>query len=109
MSDNLKTCMKELQSAMKYKDKRSRQTIMKFLSNKKCVYNALREIAMNIINKRIKLNRRQIGRLNPHAKTIRTLKCGVKNKLRRRKLVQQSGGFLPWLLPVVATVLSSIL
>jgi hypothetical protein len=109
MSQNLKNCIKELQVAMKYKDKPTRHAILKFLSNKKCVYKALREISMNIVNKQIPLNKRQLRLLNPHVKTIKRLKSGTKNKHIRRRLVTQSGGFLPWLIPIVGSVLSSIL
>ena len=107
MSDNLKKCMKELEVAMRYRDKPTRNAKLKYLSNKICIYDALREIAMNIVNKNIPLNRKHINRLNQHTKTIKALKCGTKSKHLRKKLVLQSGGFLPWLLPLVATAITT--
>ena len=101
--------MKELQIAMKYKHKPTRDAILEYLSNRKCVYKALQEISLNILNNQIKLNKNQIQRLNSYVKTIKRLKCGVKTKKVREKLVKQSGGFLPWLLPIVATAISSLL
>ena len=109
MSQNLRKCLKELQIAMNYKHKPTRDAILKYLSHKKCIYNALREISMNILNKQIKLQRHHIRKLNPHVKTIKALKKGMKSKKERRKLVQQSGGFLPWLLPVIASALPAVI
>ena len=109
MSENLKNCINELKCAMQYKHKPTRQAILKFLSNKKCIYNALREISMNILNRQIKLKRHNIHRLNPHVKTIKALGKGVKHKRRQKQLVIQSGGFLPWLLPLVASAIPAVL
>jgi hypothetical protein len=109
MSENLRKCLKDLKLAMKCKDKASRKAILKFLSNKKCIYNALREISMNIINKQIKLQRHHVRRLHPHVKTIKALGRGVQHRKRQQKLVIQSGGFLPWLLPLVASALPAVI
>ena len=109
MSANLKKCMKELKIAMSYKHKPTRNAILMFLAHKKCIYNALREISMNILNKNLKLKRHHIRRLNPHVETIKALKRGVKTPKERRKLVRQSGGFLPWLLPVIASAISAVI
>ncbi len=108
MSQNLRRCIKELRKAMSYTDKDKRKHILEHLSNKDCVYKALREISMNIINKQIPLNKKQLDRLNPHAKTIRSLKCGVRSRKARKSLVNQSGGFLPWLIPIVTSVLANL-
>ena len=108
MSDNLKKCIEELKLVMKIKDKTKRNIILEYLSQKDEIYNALREIAVNIMKKNIKLNKNQLKRLGRHGNTIIDLNDGVKRKQRKR-IVQQSGGFLPWLLPVVATVLGSII
>ena len=107
MSHNLKTCLKELKLVMSIKDKQTRLVILKYLSHKKCLYNALGEISMNIINKKIPLNKRQTRKLSPHAKVIKRLAKGVKSKTTKSKLILQSGGFLPWLLPIIATAVTS--
>ena len=109
MSANLRKCMKELKIAMNYKHKPTREAILKYLSHKKCIYNALREISMNILSKKLKLKRKHIRRLNPHVKTIKALKRGVKTPKERKKLVLQSGGFLPWLLPVIASAIPAVI
>ena len=105
-SENLKKCLKELKIVATYKNKHKRDAIIEFLSKRSCVYRALREIAMNIINQEIKLNRTQIEKLGPHAKIIKRLQCGVKDKRSKQKLVQQTGGFLPWLIPIISTLVT---
>lgn len=107
MSENLKKCMKELRLAMS--NKSSKKGALEYLANKKCIYKALREISMNVVNRQIPLNKKQISKLNPYTQTIKSLKCGVKKKERRKQLVIQSGGFLPWLLPIIASVLPALI
>ena len=109
MSENLKKCMADLRLAMNYKHKPTRESILKFLSHNKSIYNALREISMNILNKQMKLKKHHIRKLNPHVKTIKSLKKGVKTKKQRQRLVIQSGGFLPWLIPVIASALPAVI
>ena len=60
MSHNLQTCLKELKLAMRINDKQKRLIVLSFLSHKKCIYMALREIAMNIIKQNIPLNKKTI-------------------------------------------------
>ena len=107
MSHNLQTCLKELKLVMKINDKKNRLIVLNFLSHKKCIYMALREIAMNIIKQNIPLTKRQTTRLSPYAKVIKSLSDGAKSKRAKRKLVIQSGGFLPWLIPIIGTAITS--
>ena len=108
MSENLKKCMSELKEAMSQKTLKSRKDVLRYLANRDCIYKAMREISINILNSNIPLNKKQIKKLNNHAKTIKALKCGTKNKRRRKELVIQSGGYLPFILPILATVLSKL-
>jgi len=108
MSENLKNCMIELLELTKLKDRKSKEAVLKFLSKKKCVYLALREISLNILNKQIPLNKKQLSKLGPHAKTIKALACGSNYKKSQKKLVVQSGGFLPYIIPIVSTLLPAI-
>ena len=91
------------------KDNRSR--ILKEMGGDKTVYNALHEIAFNTIKGNYKLP-------NSHSKKLKAYKpllqqfCMSKNKScakKRKHLIEQSGGFLPILIPALATVLSSII
>jgi hypothetical protein len=56
------------------------------------------------MNKNIPLKRTQLNKLGPHAKTIKSLACGVRQVAKRQKLVNQSGGFLPLLIPIIASI-----
>ncbi len=97
--------MQELMLISKYKNS-SRDVILRYLAHKKCIWNALREIAFNV--KRLKLTTAQKRKLNKHAKTIKALTKGTKDKRRRSKIVQQTGGILNILLPAVAALLPTI-
>ena len=105
MSHNLQECIIELQRAMKSKNKNKRKVLLEFLAHKNCIYEAMREISMNI--KKLPLNKKQKTKLNKKAKVIKTLANGVKRRSDRKKLILQTGGFLPWLLPIVATLITT--
>jgi hypothetical protein len=104
VSKNLQLCLRELKLLVSIKDKKARAIVLKKLSKKSCIYDAMREIAINILNKNIPLNKRQLKKLGPHAKTIKRLACGVKEKKKRPKLVNQSGGILPFIIPLLTTI-----
>ena len=108
MSHNLRQCMQDFLLIKKY-PKSKRDAILSHLAHKECIWKALREISHNIIKKNIKLTKAQKIKLNRYAKTIKGISKGTKNKKRRRRLIQQSGGFIGWLAPVVAAVLPSII
>ena len=107
MSHNLQNCLKELELAMRIKDKQKRLIVLSYLAHRKCIYMALREIALNIIKQNIPLNRKQSNKLSPYAKVIKSLADGVKSKRIKRELVVQSGGFLPWLIPIIGTAITT--
>lgn len=108
MSQNLLKALDLLKDAITIKDPKKRKSVFEYLSKKTFVYKALREIAKNIMNKNIVLNTKQKRKINKHSKTIKKLAAGTDSNLTRKRLVQQSGGFLPWLLPLVATLVTTI-
>lgn len=66
---------------------------------------AVRLIAKNVLRKRVPLSKSQCCRLKAHKATLLGLyKCKSKNKIKRKRFASQSGGFLPWLIPLVASV-----
>jgi len=88
--------------------KENRKKILSQLGGEDVVYNALREIAHNTIKGNIKLNNIQKSKLKPYSRTLKEL-CSTKScKNKRKKLVVQSGGFLPILIPAVASIISSL-
>ena len=104
---DLNKCLKELNIAMQYKNKNTRDSVLKYLSLKQCVYNTLREIAKNI--EKMNLTSTQRRKLIPHARTLNKLRKGAKSKSTQQLLVQQTGGFLPWLIPIAAAILPTII
>jgi len=108
MTNNLRECMKDLLLLSKYKKPR-RDVVLEHLANKECIWNAIREIAHNVIRKNIKLKRKQKKRLNKYSKVIKGIANGTNNKGRRKRLLQQTGGFIQWLIPVIATLLPNVI
>jgi len=92
-------------------NKENRAKILKDLGGDKTVYNALYEIAHNTIKGNYKMPNAQSRKLKPFKPLLQQF-CIGKNKScakKRRKLIEQSGGLLPILIPALATVLSSII
>jgi hypothetical protein len=70
------------------------------------VIRMLAEIALNILRGNVKLTKHQFLRLGRYKQSLRTLgnrKVSLKNK---RQILGQQGGFLPLLLPVIASLLT---
>jgi len=91
--------------------KDNRQRILKEIGGDETVYNALHEIAYNTIKGNYKLpitHSKKLKRYNPLLEEF----CVTKNKScskKRKQLIEQSGGFLPILIPALATIISSII
>jgi len=108
VSKNLKHCLSELKMVSTIKNSKARSVILNELSKKSCIYEALREIAVNIISKNSpilkRLNSKEISKLRMHQKVIKALANGSLIDKQRSKFVLQSGGFLPLILPIVSTL-----
>lgn len=90
---------------------KNRNNILKELGGEKTVYNAFHEIAHNTLKGNYKLSKPQLKKLKPHNNVLKKL-CIKSNRnccKKRKKLIVQSGGFLPILIPAIATILSSII
>jgi hypothetical protein len=112
MSVNLKTTFPILW-LMSNVNNKDRKRLLKELSKKKVVYNAVAEIANNKLKGNLdeklkeKLNSQQLKRLNSHNKLFKKLCCKQKCKKSRSKLLSQTGGALPLLIPIIADILGS--
>ena len=89
--------------------KANRNKVLSELGGEDVIYKALREIAHNTIKGNVKLDNSQKAKLKPHTKTLRSLCTSNKCLKRRKKLIIQSGGFLPILIPAVASLISSLI
>lgn len=85
-----------------------RKLLLKNASKKlvKCIC----ECAHNTLNKNVPLTKAQFKRLAPYKQTLRKL-CKRKESLnKKKKIINQSGGFLlPLLTPIIALLLQSVL
>jgi hypothetical protein len=108
MSLNLQNCVKELQLIGKLKNLKTRKQVLNQLSKKACIYQALKEISQNIINKNIKLTASRRKVLLRHSKIIKALSRDRHGKAYKQRLVRQSGGFIPAILPALLPILASI-
>ena len=104
MSDNLRKCLPVLEFVASIRRKALRTAILKELSKYKAVYKAIKELALNTINKNIPLKKKDKVKLRKSATTLQSFK---KKKNNKRTLVIQSGGFLPYLVPLFISLLQN--
>ncbi len=69
----------------------------------------MNEIAVNTVKQKVNLSKVQKKALKKYKIDIEKLSCYTKNSSKRKKLVGQSGGFLPILIPTVASILTTLL
>ena len=89
----------------------SRKRILSELGKEPKLYKALNEIAHNTLQGIVELDSDQKRRIKPHINTLTQL-CDAQNKTcakKRKRLVIQSGGFLPILIPAITAVLSNLI
>lgn len=109
MSSNLRSALPLLKTLAGLKTKKFRSKVMNEVSGDPMIQKALREISKNFVKRKIKLNKQQIQGLRPHKRTIAGLAKRNVPKARRKKLVVQSGGALPFLIPIVATIIGELI
>ena len=69
---------------------------------------ALSEISLNTLKGNIKLNPSSYKKMQKYKKVLRTLASKKASVNKRKKIVKQHGGFLPFLIPAALSVVSSI-
>jgi hypothetical protein len=108
MSQNIKNCFDKLRFIASIKDPSLRKKILSSMHND-CLYLALNEIALNTVKGNLKLKSQQKKKLYKHRNLIKKLSTKTNNRVKRRKLVTQSGGFLPILIPALASILTTLI
>ena len=109
MSSRLLSYIKYLEIISKIRNTRTRNAVLKDFAYNMQLFDALKEIAVNTINRNVPLTNAQKRKLRRHKKTIIALSKPLKSKNKKKKLIEQSGGFLPILVPIVATLLGKLL
>jgi len=91
--------------ALARSDHRTQKTLLRSVGPE--IVRILARIAANIISGDFPLNPRQKRRLRPYQKTLLSLRDNPKG--RRRTLLKQKGGFLPLLIPLIASAVGGLL
>jgi hypothetical protein len=108
MSQNLQSCINKLKVISVIKNEKTRKKVLQDLFDN-CLYEALNEIATNTVNQKVPLSLKQKQSLRRHKLKLQKLAHFTKNKTKRKKLTIQSGGYLQFIIPAVASVLTSFL
>lgn len=82
------------------KDKRAQLLVLKQLKKHRPFVVLLRELAENTIKQNIKLTEKEKKKLNKHAVVIKAL--------TKKKKVEQSGGFLGIIVPLLAELIGGL-
>jgi hypothetical protein len=96
------------------KSAKKRNMILKELNRDKVLFDALSELAHNHLKGNIPIGYNQTTlnhkKLKRHTKLLRALDCPKSRKCasKRKKLIEQSGGFLPILIPAAAAALGEL-
>lgn len=109
MSANLKSALPFLRALAKIKDSKSRKTALNEVSGETKIQKALREIAKNVVRRKLKLTKKHLAGLVRHKRTISSLTKKKLSQPKKKNLVVQSGGFLPILIPLVASILGEVI
>lgn len=110
MSENLQAWLKHLKLISSISNSKKRNAKLKTFADNPSFYEALSEIARNTINMNIPLKNNQKRKLRKHSKIIKELSQKRKrSKPIRKKLINQSGGFLPILIPTVISILGELI
>jgi hypothetical protein len=112
MSQCFKKCYDFLNLVSKIKSPRLRKEILYNLRNDPVLYVALHEIAHNKQKGNIPLNADQLKKLRRYEKALVKLsqkELSKKGSKLKRQLIVQSGGWLPILLPALASIIGQVL
>lgn len=110
ISENLKKWLSLFDVLQKVKNRNLRERLLHNFSSDASLFDALREIIINIRDNNIDLKEDEKRKLIQHREVLRRLlKRSYKSPSVRKKIVNQSGGFLNILLPIVTSVITEII
>jgi predicted nucleic acid-binding OB-fold protein len=109
MSKLLKNNIPQLQFIAGIKNKKLREKILKEKSSDEKLFSSLKEIVENTLRKKLPIKPRTKKLLQRHKNKFKKFIKPTISKRSRKTLLSQSGGYLPILIPLVVSFLSSIL
>lgn len=93
--------------ALANSDKKTQKQLLKVLDDR--VIRILAQIAQNVISGNIPLDKKQVKRLKRYKSTLRGLRDFKRTAVRRDILLNQTGGFLPFLIPIIASAVGGLI
>ena len=107
MTDNLRKCMDKLIFLNSIKDDKLRKSVLLTISDD-CLFNSLQEIAKNyhsIIKPKLSIKNKKLmkGKNEKNIFSYINKSKKFKTKISKKKLMLQSGGWLPIIIPTVAS------
>lgn len=106
MSDNLKQTFRGIKFISNLPPAYRKDVLLKLVECDECYYKALKEIAKNIVNNNIKVKTKISNNAFKNIKAF--TKAKKTTKLRRVKLVEQSGGWIWGLIPIVTSIIEAL-
>jgi len=100
-------CVPTLEKIARSRSEKRRKELLKEAKN--CIFFAISEISLNILNGNISLTSYQKNKLRPFRNKIRKIASKTVNLPERKKLIIQSGGFLSSLLIPSLSLLADII
>lgn len=110
-SNLLRDTYKYLELLSHINNKKTRFLVLKDLNKvlKKDIFSSLSEICQNIIEGNIKFSKTDKIKLRKYKELIVDIANKPKNPVKQHNLLVQSGGFVHFILPVVATLLGELI
>jgi len=108
MSANLKQHWKLLESIARNKHCGSRKTQLKHAAEDESFHKCMREICHNVVKRKVPLALKDVKRLYKYKKPINEI-AKKKTRQRRKHIIQGGAGFLPILIPIISSLLASVL
>lgn len=108
MSNNLKECLMIFKFINNIKNEKMKLRFLKSLADDERIFAALHEIAFNAINGNIPLKNSHKAKILRNKKLIATIAASNPNKisrLKKKKLIIQSGGFISNFLPLLNSII----
>ena len=112
MSRNLRRCMKTMHLYCCTKSKSVKKSILDEMSKENCFFDALYEVINNIHLENFKLKNlvpAQRRKLRKYAEIMHKIHVCPKKKAIRKRLVNQTGGFIQYILPFLVDEIRKII
>ena len=109
MSKNLRNCLGNMKIVCDTKCAKLQKSFLKEMSKRDDFFKALFEIVHNISLKKLKLKPSDKRKLKRHLKIMNKIIAKPKSKVKRSKIINQSGGFITAILPLVVTAVSELI